>query len=39
MAKEQFAMALALNPYLQDAKDMYEMIEKIQESFKANKVE
>ena len=30
MAKEQFAMALALNPNLMDAKDMYEMIEKIQ---------
>ena len=30
MAKEQFAMALALNPYLKDAKDMLEMIEKIQ---------
>ena len=38
MAKEQFAMALALNPYLKDAKDMYEMIEKIQESFHANNV-
>ena len=34
MAKEQFSMALTLNPYLKDAKDMYEMIEKIQESFR-----
>ena len=39
MAKEQFAMALALNPYLKDAKEMYEMIEKIHASFRANKVE
>ncbi len=39
MAKEQFAMALVLNPYLQDAKDMYEMIEKIQESFRQNNIE
>ena len=38
MAKEQFAMALVLNPYLKDAKDMYEMIEKIQESFRSNNV-
>ena len=38
MAKEQFAMAIALNPYLKDAKDMYEMIEKIQESFRNNNV-
>ena len=38
MAKEQFAMALASNPYLKDAKDMYEMIEKIQESFHVNNV-
>ena len=38
MAKEQFGMALALNPYLKDAKDMYEMIEKIQESFRVNNV-
>ena len=38
MAKEQFAMAIALNPYLKDAKDMYEMIEKIQESFRTNNV-
>ena len=36
MAKEQFAMALALNPYLKDAKDMLEMIEKIQASFQEN---
>ena len=35
MAKEQFAMALALNPNLTDAKDMYEMIEKIQAAFKS----
>ncbi|GEM_PF-2969581 len=34
MAKEQFAMALTLNPNLTDAKDMYEMIEKIQASYK-----
>ena len=34
MAKEQFAMALALNPNLQDAKNMYEMIEKIQAQLK-----
>ena len=39
MAKEQFAMALALNPYLKDAKDMYEMIEKIQASFAENKID
>ena len=39
MAKEQFAMALALNPYLKDAKDMYEMIEKIQASLSANKLD
>lgn len=39
MAKEQFSMALALNPYQQDAKEMYEMIEKIQESFRQNKME
>ena len=38
MAKEQFSMALALNPYLKDAKDMYEVIEKIQESFRANNI-
>lgn len=35
-AKEQFAMALELNPYLTEAKDMYETIEKIQASFAAN---
>ena len=39
MAKEQFAMALALYPYLKDAKDMYETIEQIQDSFKANKID
>lgn len=39
LAKEQFAMALALNPYQKDAKDMYEMVEKIQTSFAANKIE
>lgn len=39
MAKEQFTMALALNPYLKDAKDMYEMIEKIQASFAANMID
>ena len=38
VAKEQFAMALALNPYLKDAKDMYETIEKIQASFESNKI-
>ena len=38
LAKEQFSMALALNPYLKDAKDMYEMIEKIQESFRVNNI-
>ncbi len=38
MAKEQFSMALTLNPYLKDAKDMYEMIEKIQDSFRNNNV-
>lgn len=39
MAKEQFAMALVLNPYLKDAKDMYETIKQIQASFEANKIE
>ncbi len=39
LAKEQFSMALVLNPYLKDAKDMYEMIEKIQASFAANKLD
>lgn len=39
MAKEQFAMALALNPYLKDAKDMYETIEQIQASFEASKID
>lgn len=38
-AKEQFSMALELNPYLSEAKEMHEMIEKIQASFKANKVD
>ena len=38
-AKEQFAMALALNPYLNEAKEMYEIIEKIQASLKANNVQ
>lgn len=33
LAKEQFAMALELNPYLTDAKEMYEMIVQIQEAF------
>ena len=39
LAKDQFAMALELNPYLQDAKDMYATIEKIQASFRANKID
>ena len=39
LAKEQFSMALVLNPYLKDAKDMYEIIEKIQESFKTSKID
>ena len=39
LAKEQFAKALTLNPYLKDAKDMHEMIEKIQASFAANKID
>lgn len=38
-AKEQLAMALELNSYLTEAKDMYEMIEKIQASFAANKLD
>ena len=38
LAKEQFNMALVLNPYLKDAKDMYEMIVKIQESLQENKL-
>lgn len=38
-AKEQFEKALALNPYLTDAKEMNEMIEKIQESFAKNKID
>lgn len=36
-AKEQFAMALTLNPNLVDARDMYEMIEKIQASIMLGK--
>lgn len=39
MAKEQFAMALALNPYLTDAKEMYELIEKIQASITTSKLD
>jgi len=39
MAKEQLSMALALNPYLKEAKEMYDMIEKIQTSFKTNKLD
>ena len=39
MAKEQFAMALELNPYLKEAKEMYDVIERIQASFKANKID
>lgn len=39
LAKENFTMALALNPYLNDAKEMLEMIDKIQASFTANKIE
>ena len=38
LAKEQFAMALTLNPYLKDAKEMYDTIQKIQESFESNKL-
>lgn len=38
-AKEQFEKALALNPYLTDAKDMYEMIEKLQETFAKNMID
>ena len=38
LAKEQFSMALTLNPYLKDAKDMYETIEQIQKSLKENKL-
>ena len=37
-AKEQFAKALQLNPYLKDAQDMYDVIERIQASFKTNKI-
>ena len=39
MAKEQFAMALALNPDLKEAKEMYEMIERIQALFAAKKID
>lgn len=39
MAKEQLAMALALDPYLKEAKEMYGIIEKIQLSFKENKLD
>ena len=39
MAKEQLSMALALNPYIQEAKDMYEMIEKIQASLAKNMID
>ena len=39
LAKEQFAMALSLNPYHQEAKEMYQTIEKIQESFAKNNVD
>ncbi len=39
MAKENFAMALALNPNLEDAKDMYKMIEQIQAVMKAKRNE
>ena len=38
MAKEQFAMALTLNPYLKDAKDMYSTIETIQQSLESSKL-
>ncbi|OGI20742.1 MAG: hypothetical protein A3B68_09395 [Candidatus Melainabacteria bacterium RIFCSPHIGHO2_02_FULL_34_12] len=36
MAKENFVKALALNPNLEDAKQMYKMIEEIQASLEAN---
>ncbi len=39
LAKGQLAMALALNPYIQEAKDMYEMIEKIQASLAKNMID
>ena len=39
LAKEQLSMALELNPYLTEAKKMHEMIEKIQASFAANKLD
>lgn len=38
LAKEQFSMALVLNPYLKDAMEMYETIVQIQESLKENKL-
>lgn len=38
-AKEQLSMALALNPYLEDAKEMYDLIEKIQAQFAANMIQ
>ena len=37
MAKENFAKALALNSNLEDAKEMYKMIEQIQTAMKAQK--
>ena len=37
MAKENFAMALAINPNLEDAKEMYKMIEQIQAAMKSRK--
>ena len=39
LAKEQFSMALALNPYLEEAKDMYEIIGKIQKSLQDKNVQ
>ena len=37
MAKENFAMALAINPNLEEAKEMYKMIEQIQAAMKSGK--
>ena len=37
MAKENFAMALAINPNLEEAKEMYKMIEQIQATMKSRK--
>ena len=37
MAKENFAKALAINPNLEDAKEMYKMIEQIQMAMKTKK--